>query len=471
MSYIMKNFGIDEEKLVTDYMVYAFNDCVEYEDGLMGEYLETFNLKEQENLSLQKEMENILKNNPNKFEEFLRGENDEREGNYEVEKAIDMIHDYLYSNLINDIITNISDKVKFDDEVKYNNECQKVLGDIFKDKNYSDFILNSKYWVEPDVETVGQYTVHMFEVDSKECDKELYEKVKEIKDPTEKAMYTFLFSSNEYPMAEIMEGVKEYNKFKEEYPSLSKYVVSDFAEFQKLYERIEPYFEYMKDYDETLKLYNETEDIKTNEAGELYSVSNTEFNPDIIRLQEGLVTYDDFLKDCPARDDFARDFLSDIHTEYLSVSNRFKIEDNVTYYNGTGNNSIYEGEVYLFGLRDDLINYLKSEKEHSPLADLLSDIPLDTVSNYNIEVGKYDNDINFSIMQLQEEQEKYGNNLASIDLTATQYKNGMITIKTKLSPDIDETISNLKDVYYGLDYEKRHKLEEKQQEDDEAEEE
>ncbi len=55
--------------------------------------------------------------------------------------------------------------------------------------------------------------------------------------------------------------------------------------------------EQLKDFEESLHLYYETDDIDTNQWGELYSKSNTTFNHNIISLSEGMIDYNDFISD------------------------------------------------------------------------------------------------------------------------------------------------------------------------------
>lgn len=80
--------------------------------------------------------------------------------------------------------------------------------------------------------------------------------------------------------------------YKDNYPLIKKYIIDDEIDFYKHFS-----LEQLKDFETSLHLYYETDDIDTNEYGELYSKSNTTFNHNIISLSEGMIDYNDFISD------------------------------------------------------------------------------------------------------------------------------------------------------------------------------
>lgn len=82
------------------------------------------------------------------------------------------------------------------------------------------------------------------------------------------------------------------DKNKDNYPLIEKYIIEDEKDFYNYFS-----LEQLNEFEESLHLYYETEDIDTNEWGELYSKSNKSFNNNIISLSEGTISYDDFISD------------------------------------------------------------------------------------------------------------------------------------------------------------------------------
>lgn len=79
---------------------------------------------------------------------------------------------------------------------------------------------------------------------------------------------------------------------KDNYPLIEKYIIENETEFYDYFSLDE-----LKEFEETLHLYYETDDIKTNNFGELYSKENNYFNNNIISLSEGMISYEDFISD------------------------------------------------------------------------------------------------------------------------------------------------------------------------------
>lgn len=79
---------------------------------------------------------------------------------------------------------------------------------------------------------------------------------------------------------------------KDNYPLIEKYIIDDEIDFYNHFS-----LEQLNDFEESLYLYYETDDIDTNQYGELYSKSNTPFNHNIISLSEGMIDYNDFISD------------------------------------------------------------------------------------------------------------------------------------------------------------------------------
>lgn len=84
-------------------------------------------------------------------------------------------------------------------------------------------------------------------------------------------------------------------KVKDNYPLLEKYILKD-KEIVDFYD----YFtlEELNELEDTLYLYYEMDDIDFDESNlELYSKSNKNFNYSVISLSEGLISFEDFLRD------------------------------------------------------------------------------------------------------------------------------------------------------------------------------
>jgi len=79
---------------------------------------------------------------------------------------------------------------------------------------------------------------------------------------------------------------------KDNYPLIEKYIIENETEFYDYFSLDE-----LKEFEETLHLYYETDDIETNNFGELYSKENNYFNNNIIYLSEGMISYEDFISD------------------------------------------------------------------------------------------------------------------------------------------------------------------------------
>lgn len=79
---------------------------------------------------------------------------------------------------------------------------------------------------------------------------------------------------------------------KAQFPMINKYIAERKKDFYNHFS-----FEQLNEFEETLSLYYETDDIATNEFGELYSKTNKDFNNNIINLSEGMIEYKDFLLD------------------------------------------------------------------------------------------------------------------------------------------------------------------------------
>lgn len=90
----------------------------------------------------------------------------------------------------------------------------------------------------------------------------------------------------------MMNENKDEKFYKDNYPLIEKYIIDDEIDFYKHFS-----LEQLKDFETSLHLYYETDDIDTNEYGELYSKSNTTFNHNIISLSEGMIDYNDFVSD------------------------------------------------------------------------------------------------------------------------------------------------------------------------------
>lgn len=100
-----------------------------------------------------------------------------------------------------------------------------------------------------------------------------------------KGIYQFNF--NDDFNLNIIDKLKEYLD-QEEFPLIYCYIEKS----KILYDKV-PY-EILKKYEESLHLYFETDDIVKENDGELYSKSNKEFDSNIIKLAEDVISFEEF---------------------------------------------------------------------------------------------------------------------------------------------------------------------------------
>ncbi len=108
------------------------------------------------------------------------------------------------------------------------------------------------------------------------------------------------------------------NQIKDEMPFLEQYIVKD----DEFYDKFS--LEQLEYFEQTLRLYYLTDDIYLDKDDKtLYSKSHTLFCNDIIRLAEGVITYEDFLKEY-SKDTISFDEKAKFVTEQYFYENNIK---------------------------------------------------------------------------------------------------------------------------------------------------
>lgn len=189
----------------------------------------------------------------------------------------------FYKSICNKYINTMSKEVL----LETNN---KVLH-IFIEDEYIELKENGKI----NIQNYKEYLDGDFNVDEYDSYKDLYNSIikdEVINDIDDLGLFNDNNNWNFYITFEELKEMGYAHKVKYNYPLIEKYIIDDETDFYAYFS-----LEQLKDFEESLHLYYETDDIDTNQWGELYSKSNTSFNHNIISLSEGMIEYNDFISD------------------------------------------------------------------------------------------------------------------------------------------------------------------------------
>lgn len=226
-----------------------------------------------------------------------------------VAKVLSEIHTQEYVDLtsktrkfeILDII-----KILDEDEKFYKSVCEKYVGTMSKemllevDNKILHIYIEDEYIDLKEERKINstnyeQYLDGNFEVEEYYFYQDLYNSI--IKDEVaydlnDLALFDDKGNWDFYITFEELKRMGYGFMVKDNYPLIEKYIIENETDFYDYFSLDE-----LKEFEETLHLYYETDDIETNNWGELYSKSNKYFNHNIISLSEGMISYEDFISD------------------------------------------------------------------------------------------------------------------------------------------------------------------------------